>query len=333
MRACNCARASPFQSRTCEGCDPQLSIRQTMRISFNPCIRVGCDFRTRGEDGTSVPVSIHAPAWGATQALLRVLHLLLVSIHAPAWGATDSGAASLSTLHCFNPRTRVGCDFCCAGGLMGGRGFNPRTRVGCDGRPARPFSLEDICFNPRTRVGCDFAFFAGLIAPNTFQSTHPRGVRQELLYNSHCLIGFNPRTRVGCDKSWQDTAQRTRVSIHAPAWGATKSKIEKYMILMFQSTHPRGVRRGIPVKHRRSSLVSIHAPAWGATCHAVQGDAGRAVSIHAPAWGATCVRPWPWPRTAVSIHAPAWGATKILQYPANRQRVSIHAPAWGATSF
>ena len=77
--------------------------------------------------------------------------------------------------------------------------------------------------------------------------------------------------------------------------------------------------------------VSIHAPAWGATCHAVQGDAGRAVSIHAPAWGATCVRPWPWPRTAVSIHAPAWGATKILQYPANRQRVSIHAPAWGAT--
>ena len=32
-----------FNPRTREGGDPQLSIRQTMRISFNPCIRVGCD--------------------------------------------------------------------------------------------------------------------------------------------------------------------------------------------------------------------------------------------------------------------------------------------------
>ena len=36
-------------------------------------------------DGT---VSIHAPAWGATEAVQRVAVMSDVSIHAPAWGAT-----------------------------------------------------------------------------------------------------------------------------------------------------------------------------------------------------------------------------------------------------
>jgi len=34
-------------------------------------------------------VSIHAPAWGATEALRRAENLSEVSIHAPAWGATN----------------------------------------------------------------------------------------------------------------------------------------------------------------------------------------------------------------------------------------------------
>jgi len=33
-------------------------------------------------------VSIHAPAWGATQELLSKPEIIDVSIHAPAWGAT-----------------------------------------------------------------------------------------------------------------------------------------------------------------------------------------------------------------------------------------------------
>ena len=56
-----------------------------------------------------------------------------------------------------------------------------------------------------------------------------------------------------------------RVSIHAPAWGATSLS---------------AVGPGL-------TLVSIHAPAWGAT----HGDKLTlmlfGVSIHAPAWGAT----------------------------------------------
>ena len=56
------------------------------------------------------------------------------------------------------------------------------------------------------------------------------------------------------------------VSIHAPAWGATRQKSAcRWIPSLFQSTHPRGVRRRpVPGYHGRED-VSIHAPAWGAT--------------------------------------------------------------------
>ena len=55
---------------------------------------------------------------------------------------------------------------------------------------------------------------------------------------------FNPRTRVGCDLSKKSSSTVTPE---------------------FQSTHPRGVRRGKPARQARAGRVSIHAPAWGAT--------------------------------------------------------------------
>ena len=33
-------------------------------------------------------ISIHAPAWGATNTIVRALIPIFISIHAPAWGAT-----------------------------------------------------------------------------------------------------------------------------------------------------------------------------------------------------------------------------------------------------
>ncbi len=78
---------------------------------------------------------------------------------------------------------------------------------------------------------------------------------------------FNPRPRMGGDSvipQWEIDAML--VSIHAPAWGATRP----------------GRSNDNP------HIVSIHAPAWGATSAAVAVDDGAAgVSIHAPAWGAT----------------------------------------------
>ena len=124
-----------------------------------------------------------------------------------------------------------------------------------------------ICFNPRTRVGCD-GMTSGSMRPSAwFQSTHPRGVRlrHQSRPSPHGRVSihapawgatvavhvaqiisqrFNPRTRVGCDNS-------------SPGWCRTPK--------MFQSTHPRGVRRRAWADTQKDTQVSIHAPAWGAT--------------------------------------------------------------------
>ncbi len=98
-------------------------------------------------------------------------------------------------------------------------------------------------FNPRTREGCDphRACEAGRVM---FQSTHPRGVRR---------------------------SRRT-----------TKPALDR-----FQSTHPRGVRHRSLCWLVIWMRVSIHAPARGATWNSIRGQDVSKVSIHAPARGAT----------------------------------------------
>ena len=78
------------------------------------------------------------------------------------------------------------------------------------------------------------------------------------------------------------------ISIHAPQWGATRAALEPWArganfnprtpvgcdcpafvtmrrTLIFQSTHPSGVRRHHVGRRRRAGPISIHAPQWGAT--------------------------------------------------------------------
>ena len=101
-------------------------------------------------------------------------------------------------------------------------GFNPRARVGRDAS-ARPARRGRGRFNPRARVGRDKT---------------PR----LLACWTSC---FNPRARVGRDAllSDLDLADHT-VSIHAPAWGATRSPpISSWRSSRFQSTRPRGARQ------------------------------------------------------------------------------------------
>ncbi len=148
------------------------------------------------------------------------------------------------------------------------------------------------------------------------------------------IFRFNSRTRVGCDVQDRGTRSRSRrVSIHAPAWGAT-------------------LRRVMQANVQES--VSIHAPAWGATQGRILfGDAHR-VSIHAPAWGATKqevveeimrylfqfthprgVRPYRhqkgWRRGSRLNSRTRVGCDRAPAPPVWLSRVSIHAPAWGAT--
>jgi len=188
---------------------------------FNPRARVGRD-SDRQNNCRQYPVSIHAPAWGATQSVeaasggrqfqstrprgarLRhgqgVLHGQGVSIHAPAWGATGHEFA-----------------------------LNARQKV----------SIHAPAWGA-TAIGKNAPPWAAL-----FQSTRPRGARLACrIYRPACLpvsihapawgatgtlVKCSPCSNVsihapawGATYTVQLVLQRYAVSIHAPAWGATK---------------------------------------------------------------------------------------------------------------
>ena len=107
-----------FNPRTRVGCDISCWPICCNSVCFNPRTRVGCDspcakmiarsgkFQSTHPRGVRhptawrflcpFPVSIHAPAWGATEDQPKVLRHLDVSIHAPAWGATSPDFGFLS---------------------------------------------------------------------------------------------------------------------------------------------------------------------------------------------------------------------------------------------
>ena len=144
-------------------------------------------------------------------------------------------------------------------------------------------------FNPRPRAGGDECADAHRTTGREFQSTPPREGRRS---DTRSIIASG------------------RVSIHAPARGATPAASAAWLYGKFQSTPPRGGRRNPEVDPHSSRVVSIHAPARGATlaCSCTfrcattfqstpprggrptklcSGRAVMNVSIHAPARGAT----------------------------------------------
>ena len=124
---------------------------------------------------------------------------------------------------------------------------------------------------------------------------------------------------------------------------------------MFQSTHPRGVRRQNFSPCRKPWGFNPRTRVGCDLCSSFLHSHIIIVSIHAPAWGATTIvfidniivstfqsthprgvrhrgSPKRGSNRRVSIHAPAWGATRAAPGCACREvDVSIHAPAWGAT--
>ena len=164
-----------------------------------------------------------------------------------------------------------------------------------------------------------------------FQSTRPRGARQEGRANPLDRCRFNPRARVGRDMDAPDDQAHALVSIHAPAWGATKLVRGKAIGarfnprarvgrdarcscnptagMSFQSTRPRGARHDAPAIGAEI-FVSIHAPAWGATCRGRYGRRGWGFNPRARVGRDVWPAGLPSARW-VSIHAPAWGATPV----------------------
>ena len=257
-----------FNPRSRMGSDPATAGSRPHPRSFNPRSRMGSDHQ-HPDAPNGEPVSIHAPAWGATTTDNAVPIKVYVSIHAPAWGATIPPNPLLPLARGFNPRSRMGSDTLHARAGSVRAGFNPRSRMGSD--DADGWHLEY-----RERVS--------IHAP-AWGATGPRGRNRD----------------------------RAGVSIHAPAWGATIIPLMHATAkVLFQSTLPHGERLeaiGQPVG--LAIEVSIHAPAWGATDFGIGSRLQRVVSIHAPAWGATRGVDRVRTDVAVSIHAPAWGATGL----------------------
>ena len=81
----------------------------------------------------------------------------------------------------------------------------------------------------------------------------------------------------------------SRISIHAPAKGATTRQYKFVRFKKFQSTLPRRERPRFRVFFSGFSSISIHAPAKGATDLTDLEERLQRISIHAPAKGATVV--------------------------------------------
>ena len=80
-----------FNPRSREGSDPLSDFFLSERSNFNPRSREGSDDVLFRGLHKATPISIHAPAKGATiQCLVIIACFRLISIHAPAKGATGS---------------------------------------------------------------------------------------------------------------------------------------------------------------------------------------------------------------------------------------------------
>ena len=122
-------------------------------------------------------------------------------------------------------------------------------------------------------------------APGHFNPRAPYGARPATGAEKQSSLNFNPRARVGRDGTSSSRCKDRRLSIHAPAWGATPSRD----------------------KDIADYLISIHAPAWGATRILIECGVGLKISIHAPRVGRDNAVVLSQKATDISIHAPRVG--------------------------
>ena len=189
----------------------------------------------------------------------------LISIHAPQWGATQAlNASCLSTVN-FNPRTPVGCDHV-ERTLDLGRAISIHA-------PQWGATIQRVHVNLPLAISIHAPQWGATVinygwpGHNIFQSTHPSGVRPSR--NQHPWESrryFNPRTPVGCDDMHIHVAPYFLYFNPRTPVGCDMTALTRMFIQwIFQSTHPSGVRRVLEAEFHDRVVISIHAPQWGAT--------------------------------------------------------------------
>ena len=186
-------------------------------------------------------------------------------------------------------------------------------------RSAHMSSIGERCFNPRAHEGRDRHLRAKCYIWDLFQSTRPRGARHVRLRREVLRrpVSIHAPTR---GATWRSSYAGTPATCFNPRahegrdlgkaqGGGTADR--------FQSTRPRGARRGRDGACQHGGRVSIHAPTRGATrgrgagtrtrgCFNPRAHEGRD-SPPSPVSSARC---------PVSIHAPTRGATPYTSTPA-----------------
>ena len=317
-------------------------------MNFNPRTPVGCD----SDLVTLLPEpfqfqSTHPSGVRLTFQKLRFRHLA-ISIHAPQWGATCTAATNARSREKFQSTHPSGVRPYALRLRFVSRDFNPRTPVGCD-----PMS------------GCRFGRLRiSIHAPQWGATATPSPSLSSFVISIHAPQ-WGATVPYGC------VFGVVVISIHAPQWGATRAALEPWArvanfnprtpvgcdcpafvtmrrTLIFQSTHPSGVRRHHVGRRRRAGPISIHAPQWGATEAAeaflfmpeifqsthpsgVRLDSNIAQKFASLSFQSTHpsgVRQPFLPRVKmhveISIHAPQWGAT-------NRRRAKRTVPKFQST--
>ena len=120
--------------------------------------------------------------------------------------------------------------------------FNPRSREGSD--LTLHICKQRFChFNPRSREGSDFFDIFGSLRPIHFNPRSREGSDPLSSFKLGFTANFNPRSREGSDfRCIARLSIMQTISIHAPARGATYSKLSAELMEAFQSTLPRGER-------------------------------------------------------------------------------------------
>ena len=189
-----------------------------------------------------------------------------VSIHAPARGATYFFALFSCILASFNPRTREGCDDTRGRYDTVVSRFNPRTREGCDYGDNKEH-LHICAFQSTHPRGVRHDEVAKANNMSIVSIHAPaRGATRGM---SVCLPAMDVSIHAparGATIGRVELDDETGVSIHAPARGATGvSLLTKHGAIVSIHAPARGATR-YDTATNTEVLVSIHAPARGATC-------------------------------------------------------------------
>ena len=271
------------------------------------------------------PVSIHAPARGATR-IVALDRGVDVSIHAPARGATVP-----------SPCLATAC------------GFDPRPRAGGDDAGARTTPQRAVSIHAPAR-GATSSLAAMAIAGDV--SIHaPRGGRPgDRRPGQLPQVSIHAPARGATEPRHVDT-QCSRFDPR-PRAGATRRPHGRHYRHPFRSTPPRGGRLESGSDVGDAIKVSIHAPARGATRHRSRLGRTRCFDPRPRAGGDTHCRRlvmarmgfdprpraggdprWPsrrWPRRCFDPR-PRAGGDRPHAGVIGDSDVSIHAPARGAT--